>query len=74
MAGVGDLGSLTNSGSMPISAGGGASGDATAGGDDSFRIGSINMGNSGKSGVSTTALIVGAFAVLGGYYLLTKKK
>lgn len=43
-------GALTNSGSMPISAGGGAAGDSTSESNSSFggiKQGSINMGGGG---------------------------
>lgn len=43
------LGTLTNSGSMPINAGGGAAGpsSATANNKSGFNIGAINMGGGG---------------------------
>lgn len=74
MAGVSDLGGLTNSGSMPISAGGGAAGDATAGGNSSFSVGSLYMGNSGqtsRSGLNTLVLV--GLVLIGGYLLLKRK-
>lgn len=70
MAGVAEMGSLTNSGSMPISAGGGAAGDATSGGKFGFSVGSINMGSGGMD--TKTILMIAALAA-GAWYLVKKK-
>lgn len=64
-------GGLTNSGTMPIDAGGGASGDSTATSNSSFggiKQGAINMGGGGFS--SQLPLIVLAGVLL---FLVVKK-
>lgn len=67
MAGLSDLGGLTNSGEMPINASGGAAGDATANGKTSFNVGGLTMG--GSTGISTqTLFIAGAVAVAFFYF------
>ncbi|WP_342606959.1 hypothetical protein [Vibrio tritonius] len=67
MAGFKDVtASLTNSGEMPINASGGAAGDATAKGKNSFQVGGLTMGASGIS--SQTILIAGLVAVAFFYF------
>jgi hypothetical protein len=70
MSGVADLGSLSNTGTMPISAGGGAAGGATSGGKSGFSVGAINMGSGGMD--TKTVLIIAALAV-GAWYLVKRK-
>lgn len=64
-------GGLTNSGSMPVNAGGGASGDSTAKGQNSFgdnRGGTINMGGGGL-----TAQLPMLLLAAGLIYMVVKK-
>ncbi|WP_241909030.1 hypothetical protein [Vibrio sp. 10N.222.52.B12] len=60
---------LTNSGSMPISAGASASSDATGQSSGNLSMGNINMG----SGIDRTTLIAIVVAVLVGLWLWKKK-
>ncbi len=64
MAGIGDV---ANSGSMPISANGGAAGDSKTSSNSSFKVGALNMGS--KSG---NALLIAAVIGLVLYFLLKK--
>ncbi|MFT5879570.1 MAG: hypothetical protein ACI86X_000674 [Moritella sp.] len=64
-------GDLTNSGQMPIDAGGGASGDSTATAKNSFgsnRGGTINMGGGGL-----TAQLPMLLLIFGVIYIVVKK-
>lgn len=68
---LGTLGTLTNSGSMPIDAGGGAAAPSTANSsaNNGFTVGSINMGSSSNK----TLLIVGLTGIVA-LYLLNRKR
>lgn len=66
-----DVGGLSNSGSMPISAGGGAAGDATASNQASFggiKQGAVNMGG---GGISTSVILIAVVGVIA--FLMVKK-
>ncbi|MCG7500041.1 LPXTG cell wall anchor domain-containing protein [Vibrio sp. Of7-15] len=61
---------VTNSGSMPISANGGKSGDAMSkGGQNSVKFGSLNMGGNANNMMP----IVGLIVVAGLAFLVMKK-
>lgn len=74
MTGVAGLigGGLTNSGSMPISAGGGAAGPSTAKSSTNtgFTVGAFNMG--GGSSSHKTLLIVGAVVAIALFIVMKK--
>jgi hypothetical protein len=63
-------GGLTNSGTMPISANGGAAGDATSRLSSDFKVGDLNMGG----GSTSNSIVVAVVAAACVYFLMKKLK
>lgn len=58
---------VTNSGTMPIDAGGGAAGpsSAKANNESGFRVGAINMGGGNSNLLLLVVVLVGAWFLMG---------